>query len=130
MARILSKIIVAMLALWAAFIVISEIAGVTVFFPFNFVETVEIPYHRMQAVRLSVFLTFIYFGVLYIFMQSEKLFPIQFLDIYIKSLTICSLFIFYSQNVPFREYYFVFFFFVVSVILHFASRKRIRNYFN
>ena len=130
MARILSKIIVAMLALWAAFIVISEIAGVTVFFPFNFVETVEIPYHRMQAVRLSVFLTFIYFGVLYIFMQSEKLYPIQFLDIYIKSITICSLFIFYSQNVPFREYYFVFFFFVVSVILHFASRKKIRNYFN
>ncbi len=130
MARILSKIIVAMLALWAAFIVISEIAGVTVFFPFNFVETVEIPYHRMQAVRLSVFLTFIYFGVLYIFMQSEKLYPIQFLDIYIKSITICSLFIFYSQNVSFREYYFVFFFFVVSVILHFASRKKIRNYFN
>ena len=130
MARILSKIIVTMLALWAAFIVISEIAGVTVFFPFNFVETVEIPYHRMQAVRLSVFLTFIYFGVLYIFMQSEKLYPIQFLDIYIKSITICSLFIFYSQNVPFREYYFVFFFFVVSVILHFASRKKIRNYFN
>ena len=130
MARILSKIIVAMLALWAAFIVISEIAGVTVFFPFNFVETVEIPYHRMQAVRLSVFLTFIYFGVLYIFMQSEKLYPIQFLDIYIKSITICSLFIFYSQNVPYREYYFVFFFFVVSIILHFASRKKIRNYFN
>ena len=130
MARILSKIIVAMLALWAAFIVISEIAGVTVFFPFNFVETVEIPYHRMQAVRLSVFLTFIYFGVLYIFMQSEKLYPIQFLDIYIKSITISSLFIFYSQNVSFREYYFVFFFFVVSVILHFASRKKIRNYFN
>ena len=130
MARILSKLIVAMLALWAAFIVISEILGVTVFFPFNFVEIVEIPYHRMQAVRLSVFLTFIYFGVLYIFMQSEKLYPIQFLDIYIKSITICSLFIFYSQNVPFREYYFVFFFFVVSVILHFASRKKIRNYFN
>ena len=130
MARILSKIIVAMLALWAAFIVISEIAGVTVFFPFIFVETVEIPYHRMQAVRLSVFLTFIYFGILYIFMQSEKLYPIQFLDIYIKSITICSLFIFYSQNVSFREYYFVFFFFVVSVILHFASRKKIRNYFN
>ena len=130
MARILSKIIVAMLALWAAFIVISEIAGVTVFFPFIFVETVEIPYHRMQAVRLSVFLTFIYFGVLYIFMQSEKLYPIQFLDIYIKSITICSLFIFYSQNVSFREYYFVFFFFVVSVILHFASRKKNRNYFN
>ena len=130
MARILSKIIVAMLALWAAFIVISEIAGVTVFFPLNFVENVEIPYHRMQAVRLSVFLTFIYFGVLYIFMQSEKLYPIQFLDVYIKSITITSLFIFYSQNVPYREYYFVFFFFVVSIILHFASRKKIRNYFN
>ena len=130
MARILSKLIVAMLALWAAFIVISEIAGVTVFFPFNFVETVEIPYHRMQAVRLSVFLTFIYFGIRYLFFQSQKLFPIQFLDIYIKSLTISSFFVFYSLDLEYREYYFTLFFFVVSIILHFSSRKKMRSYFN
>ena len=130
MARILSKIIISLLAIWAAFIVISEIIGVSVYFPFNFVEREELPYHRMQSIRLSVFLTFIYFGLRYIFFQTEKLYPLQFLDVYIKSLTICSFFVFYSMDVNFREYYFVLFFFIVSIVIHFASRKKIRNYFN
>ncbi len=130
MSKMLSKLVVGILSLWALFIIISEIIGVTVYFPFNFVEKEEIPYHRIQSVRLSVFLTFIYFGLRYIFMQSYKLYPIQFLEIYIKSLTICGLFIFYSLGVELREYYFIFFFFIVSIILHIASRKKIRNYFS
>ena len=130
MTRILSKIIVALLTIWALSAFIAEIIGITIFFPFNIVERQEIPYHRLTALRLSIFLTFIYFGIRYLFFQTEKLYPIQFLDIYIKSLTISGAFVFYSMNVEFREYYFVFFFFIVSIILHFASRKRIRSYFN
>ena len=130
MAKILSKIIVTILSLWAVFIIISEIMGFTVYFPFNFVDREEIPYHRINSVRLSVFLTFIYFGVRYIFMQSEKLYPIQFLDIYLKSLTLCGIFVFYSTGVELREYYFILFFLVVSTVTHFASRNKIRSYFN
>ena len=89
MAKNLSKIIVALLTLWAIFILVSEIMGITVYFPFNFVEREEIPYQRINSVRLSVFLTFIYFGFRYLFFQSEKLYPIQFLDIYIKSKMNC-----------------------------------------
>ena len=130
MAKILSKIIVTILSLWAIFIIISEIMGFTVYFPFNFVDREEIPYHRINSVRLSVFLTFIYFGVRYIFLQTEKLYPIQFLDIYLKSLTLCGIFVFYSTGVELREYYFILFFLVVSSITHFASRNKIRSYFN
>ena len=130
MAKTLAKIIIGLLSLWALSSVILEIMGVTVYFPFNLVEKQEIPYHRLESVRLSVFLTFAYFGFRYLFFQSEKLYPIQFLDIYIKSLTICGFFVFYTSQVELREYYFVSFFFVVSVILHFASRNKIRNYFN
>ena len=130
MTKILSKFLVGLLSLWGVFIIISEILGVTVFFPFNYIENQDIPYHRIQSIRLSVILTFIYFGIRYIFMQTEKLYPIQFLDVYIKNLIICAIFVFYSMNVEFREYHFVFFFFVVSIILHFASRKKMRNYFS
>ncbi len=131
MARILSKIIVALLALWATSIFIAEIVGVTIYFPFNIVdERQEVPIHRLTSLRLSIALTFIYFAFRYIFFQSEKLYPIQFLDIYIKSLTISAVFVFYSMNVKLNEYYFVLFFLIVSIILHFASRKRIRSYFN
>ena len=130
MTTVLSKIIVALLSLWAIFIIISEIMGITVYFPFNFVEREEIPYHRVNSVRLSVFLTFIYFGIRYLFMQTEKLYPIQFLDVYLKSLTLCGMFVFYSTGVELREYYFLLFFLIVSTITHFASRNKIRSYFN
>ena len=123
MAKNLSKIIVAVLTLWTIFIICSEILGITVYFPFNFVEREEIPYHRINSVRLSVFLTFIYFGFRYLFLQSEKLYPIQFLEIYIKSLTVCGLFVFYSMEIPLIEYRFVLFFLIISIILHFASRQ-------
>ena len=130
MAKILSKIIVFILSLWAVSSVIAELIGVTVYFPFNIIERQEIPYHRIASVRLSVLLTFAYFGFRYLFFQSEKLYPIQFLDIYIKSITICCLFVFYTNQMEIREYYFVFFLFIVSIILHYASRKKIRSYFN
>ena len=130
MTKILSKIIVAILSLWAVFIIVSELMGVTVYFPFNFVEREEIPYHRINSVRLSVFLTFIYFGIRYLFFQSEKMYPIQFLDVYIKSLLISAIFVFYSLGIELSEYRFILFFLIVAIILHFASRKKIRSYFN
>ena len=130
MARTLAKVIVGLLSLWAVSSAISELMGVTIYFPFNVVEKQEIPIHRIISVRLSVLLTFAYFGFRYLFFQTEKLYPIQFLEIYIKSLAICSLFIFYSMNIPLNEYYFVLIFFIVSILLHFASRRRNKNYFN
>ena len=130
MARILSKLIVGLLALWAISAFIAEIIGVSIYFPFNIVERQEIPYHRLNALRLSIFLTFAYFGVRYIFFQSDKMYPIQFLDIYIKNFTLSAMFVFYSMNVEYREYYFVLFFLIVSIILHFAARRKVRSYFN
>ena len=130
MVKTLAKIIIGLLSLWAIAFIIAEIIGVTIYFPYNVVERQEIPYHRIASVRLSVLLTFAYFGFRYLFFQSEKLFPIQFLDVYIKSLTICGFFIFYTSQVEFREYYFILFLFIVSIILHFASRNKIRSYFN
>ena len=130
MAKILAKITIGILSIWALAFIIAEIIGVTIYFPFIIVEKQEIPYHRITSVRLAVFLTFAYFGFRYLFLQSDKLYPIQFLEIYIKSFTVCCLFVFYTSQVEFREYYFVLFLFIVSLILHFASRRRIRNYFN
>ena len=130
MARLLSKLIVCLLALWATFIIISEIFGITVYFPFNIVDRQDFPYHRINSVRLSVFLTFIYFSIRYLFFQSEKMYPIQFLDVYIKSLVICGIFVFYSMGIELSEYRFILFFFIVSIIIHFAARKKMRSYFN
>ena len=129
MSQLLSKVIIILLTLFGITVLIGELLNIHIYFPLNFSENAEIPYHRMQSVRLSVFATFIYFGVRYIFWQSIKMYPIQFLNIYLKSLAICSLLVFFSFQVEFKEYYIVLFFFVVAIILHFASRPEIRRYF-
>jgi len=51
------------------------------------------------------------------------LYPIQFLEIYIKSLTVCGAFVYYSMKIPLSEWRFVLFFLIVSIIIHFASRQ-------
>ena len=98
MVRTFAIIIVGLLSLWAISSVIAELIGVTIDFPFNVVEKQEIPIHRITSVRLSVLLTFAYFGFRYLFFQSEKLYPIGFLDIYIKSFTISCLLVFSAHS--------------------------------
>jgi len=130
MSQLLSKIIIILLTLLGIAIILGELFNFHIYFPLNLAENNEIPYHRMQSIRLSLILTFVYFGIRYIFFQTLKMYPIQFLNIYLKSLTVCSLFVFYSFQVELGEYYFVLFFFVVSIILHFASRPEIKKYFS
>ena len=129
MSRFLSKIIILLLTLLGSAVLIGELFNLHIYFPLNIAENEKIPYHRMQSIRLSLILTFIYFGMRYIFFQSHKMYPIQFFNIYLQSLTICSLLVFYSFQVEIIEYYFVIFFFLVSTVLHFASKPEIRNYF-
>ena len=129
MSQLLSKIIITLLTLLGIAILVGEIFNLHIYFPLNVAENNEIPYHRMQSIRLSTIVAFVYFGIRYIFWQSIKMYPIQFLNIYLKSLAICSLLVFYSFQVEFGEYYFVIFFFIVAIILHFASRPEIRRYF-
>ena len=130
MSQLLSKIIITLLTLLGIAILVGEIFNLHIYFPLNVAENNEIPYHRMQSIRLSTIVAFVYFGIRYIFWQSIKMYPIQFLNIYLKSLAVCSLLVFYSFQVETREYYFVLFFFVVAIILHFASRPEIRRYFS
>ena len=129
MSHFLSKVIIVLLTLLGITILIGELFNLHIYFPLNFAESLDIPYYRMQAIRLSTILTFIYFGFRYIFFRSQKMYPIQFLNIYLKSLALCSFFVFYSFQVELVEYYFVGFFFIVAFILHFASKPEIRKYF-
>ncbi len=129
MSRFLSKILITLLTLIGIVILVGELINVHIYFPLNISQNENIPYHRMQSIRLSIILTFIYFGIRYLFWQSLKMYPIQFLNIYLKSLAICSLFVYYTLQLELKEYWFVVFFFVVAIILHFASQKEIRKLF-
>ena len=128
--RLISKVIILFLAIYCISVIIGFFAGYSVTFPFSFTEGRYVPEQRLHAIRLAALGTFFYFSLYYLFFGNVKLYPIQFLDVYLKSLTVCGMFVFYSTGVELREYYFVLFFLIVSTITHFASRNKIRSYFN
>ena len=129
MSHFLSKILIVVLTIIGIVILVGEIINVHIYFPLNISENDKIPYHRMQSVRLSAVISFVYFGIRYLFWNSVKMYPIQFLNIILKSLAVSSLFVYYTFQLELAEYWFVLFFFIVAIILHIASRPEIRRYF-
>ena len=128
--KLIAKIVIGFLGLWAFIISVLYIFGTTIYFPFKMTGGEEIPYHRLQAVRIAVCITFSYFAFRYLFIEYSKLYPVQFLDIFLKSLTLTSLLIYLNIGVELKEYVLVVFFLICSIITHITSGKKFRKYFN
>ena len=128
--KLIAKIVIGFLGLWAFIISVLYIFGITIYFPFKMTGGEEIPYHRLQAVRIAVCITFSYFAFRYLFIEYSKLYPVQFLDIFLKSLTLTSLLIYLNIGVELKEYVLVVFFLICSIITHITSGKKFRKYFN
>ena len=129
MRHLLTKILIVFLTIIGIVILVGEIINVHIYFPLSVSENNNIPYHRMQSVRLATIISFVYFGIRYLVWNTVKMYPIQFLNIILKSLAVSSLFVYYTFQMELKEYWFVVFFFIVAAILHFASRPEIRRYF-
>ena len=127
---IVSTLLLLFLAVHSILTAIGAFIGVTVHFPFNITNEEPIPYHRWQSVRVAVFLTFAYFTLLHVFRGSKTLYPIKFLEIFIKILSISGIIIFYRTNMLVTEYNIVIFFLICSIILHIVARPRLRKYFS
>ena len=129
MLRLIGKLLVLILSIFAIFLGICAVLGIQIYFPFNIAEGEEIPYHRMQSVRLATIVSFVYFGIRYLIWNTVKMYPIQFLNIILKSLAVSSLFVYYTFQMELVEYWFVLFFFIVAIILHLSSRPEIKKIF-
>ena len=119
------------LGAWALFAGVVALLGYTFYFPFQFSQSLEdIPFHRYQLIRVSVFLTFAYLAMRHFLFGNQKLFPIQFLDLYLKFLVGSGLFIYYQQGInEYREYATLGFFLVAAILSHFLSRPDYRKIF-
>ena len=56
--------------------------------------------------------------------------PVEFLDVFLKSLTLSSFLVYLSIGLELKEYVFVIFFLGCSIITHIISGKKFRKYFN
>ena len=127
--KLLAKIVIAFIGLLFLLGSFSEIIGITYYFPFNISYEKEIPYHRLQSLRLTILLTFSYFSFRYLIYESVRMYPIQFLDTMLKIYILISLIIFVTNDAEIFEYSVTVFYFLVALIVHFASRPKLRRYY-
>ena len=127
--KLIAKIIIGFLALWALIVPILSVLGTTIVFPLRISESGEIPYYRLLGVRTAVCFTFVYFAVSYLFIEYSKFYPIKFLDIFLKILFLSNLFVFLAHGVEIGEYVLLIVVFPILIITHIVSGKNFRKYF-
>ena len=71
--RLFSNIIIALLAVWVSYAYVNSIIGNIIMFPLVSPRKENIPYYKLKIVRLSVFITFVYYALFHFIKGSEKI---------------------------------------------------------
>ena len=127
--RLIAKLLVTAMVMWLLSVIICGLLGVSIQFPFTIVEEGEIAYHRLQTIRISLFLTVAYYGLQYVFGFTKEVYPINFVKVYIFNMCIVGLALFYRLNVEREEYLVLAFWLLFLVILNIATTNRYRRLF-
>ena len=129
MLRIIGKLLVFTLSIFAIFLGICAVLGIQIYFPFNVAEGEEIPYHRMQSIRVAVFITFAYYGALYLINSIKAVYPIHFLKVFMISFGITSMVFSYQSAAGAKEITLSIFYLCCGLVFHLISRPEIKKYF-
>ena len=135
--RLLAKIVIAFVGLIFLLTSVGELFSITIYFPssvsamrqLNPSNGMAIPYNRLESLRITILLIFSYFSFRYLIYESVRMYPIQFLDIMLKIYILISLIIFVTNDAEMFEYSVIVFYFLVALIVHFASRPKLRRYY-
>ena len=128
--RIIAKLIIFSLAIYCISVIIGFFLGYSITFPFSLTDGRSVPEHRLQAIRLSTLGTFFYFSLYYLFSSSTKLYPIQFMAVFLFNLSLVGPLSYLILGIEYQEYLQSIFFFFVSILLYNSHRPQIRNYFH
>ena len=129
MLRVIGKLLVLILSIFAIFLGIFAVLGIQIYFPFNLAEGEEIPYHRMQSIRVAVFITFTFYGALYLINSIREVYPIHFLKVFMISFGITSLVFSYQAEAGAKEIILAIFYLCCGLVFHLISRPAIKKYF-
>ena len=127
--RIMAKVIIALLTIYCISVIIAYFYDISIIFPFSVSEGSHVPEHRLKAIRLSVFASFIFFAAHYLFYGAKRFYPIQILAVLIFNLTIFGTVTFYIEEANTVEFLQLIFYIPASLILYNASKPEIINIF-
>ena len=126
----LTNVFIFFLSFWAIYTIVAFYFEVYIVFPFTLVESNEIPYNNLIAIRLAIFATFAFYGLMHLLHGSKEVYPVHFLKTFLFMLSIMGLTVFIKGNaeVSLKQWLLLLFFFCVAIILHLASGSKIRRF--
>ena len=127
--KILAKTLIAFLGLWCLGSSLAAIYGVSIYFPFYISDSIEMPYHRLVSLRVTILLTFSYYSFKYMISESRQLYPIQFLDTILKIYFCSALAIGIRFEMAASEFALLFVFLLIAIVTHIVSRPKLRRYY-
>ena len=128
--RKLTGILIFCLSVWAILTIVSFYFDIYIIFPFTLVASNEIPYENLIAIRLAIFATFGFYGVMHFLHGSKEVYPIHFLKTFLFMLSIMGLTVFIKTDteVSLKQWLIILFFFCVAIILHLSTSSKIRRF--
>ena len=128
--RKFTDILIFFLSVFAILTVASFYFDVYVIFPFTLVESNEIPYENLLGIRLAIFATFGFYGIMHILHGSKEVYPIHFLKTFLFMLSIMGFTVFMKTNaeVSLKQWLIILFFFCIAIILHISTNSKIRRF--
>ena len=127
--KILAKTLIAFLGLWCLGSSLAAINGVSIYFPFYISNGIEMPYHPLVSLRVTILLTFSYYSFIYMISESRQLYPIQFLDTILKIYFCSALAIGIRFEMAASEFALLFVFLLIAIVTHIVSRPKLRRYY-
>ena len=128
--RKIRDIFIFCLSIWATLTIVSFYFDVYILFPFTLVENNEIPYENLIAIRLAIFATFAFYGLMHLLHGSKEVYPVHFLKTFLFMLSIMGFIVFIKSNaeVSLKQWLIILFFFCVAIILHLSTVSKIRRF--
>ena len=128
--RKFTSILIFCLSVWAIFTIVSFYFDLHILFPFTIVTSNEIPYENLIAIRLAIFATFAFYGLMHLLHGSKEIYPIHFLKTFLFMLSIIGLTVFIKSNeeVSLKQWLIILFFFCVAIMLHLSTSSKIRRF--
>ena len=124
--RKFTDILIFFLSIFAILTVVLFYFDVCVIFPFTLVESNEIPYENLLGIRLVIFSTFAFYGVIHLLHGSKEVYLIHFLKTFLYLLSIMGLTVFIktSAEVTLKQWLIILFFFCIAIIHHLSTCKK------
>ena len=118
------------LSFFAIFTVALFYFDIYLIFPFTLVGSEEIPYNNLIGIRLAIFATFGFYGIMHLLHGSKEVYPVHFLKTFLFMLSIIGITVFIKGNeaVSLKQWMLCLFFFFVAIVIHLATGSKKRRF--